>query len=182
LGCSRRIRSVQYIKYFSRFTNIKFRSCYIYINGKKTNAAALFTTVTTTTIPTLQFTKQDNLTFSNPLLNIGNAITLITYSTVTLDILGNLSVVVSNLININASNISSGTQWITNISNNIYYNSGSIGIGTSTPGIYKLNVSGKINCSEICRKYLNSFYFIFNFTSDRWDFISCTNRKNNVRF
>jgi hypothetical protein len=59
----------------------------------------------------------------------------------------------TNYFSIDASNnLTLNNFWKKDISNNLYFTSGKIGIGTTTPDTnYKLDVSGNINCSEIYR-------------------------------
>ena len=107
------------------------------------------------TINTTLGTKQNNLTFSNPFLNTSNTITL-KYNTAqfNIDSNGNL-----NLIS------STSSQWTTS-GTKIYYNTGNVGIGTST-AYTKLELYGS------AQNYANSGCIVFsdsvgNVNSRRW--------------
>jgi hypothetical protein len=95
------------------------------------------------TINTTLGTKQNNLTFSNPILNTSNTITL-KYNSAqfNIDALGNLSLV---------STVSS--QWTTS-GTKIYYNSGNVGIGTTNPvNILQVGGAGRLRIANSTSDY-----------------------------
>ena len=51
-----------------------------------------------------------------------------------------------------SNNLTLNNLWKKDISNNLYFTSGKVGIGLTNPGInYKLDILGNMNCSEIYR-------------------------------
>jgi hypothetical protein len=90
--------------------------------------------------------KQDVLTFSSPLLNTTNTISL------TIDS--------SLIVTTGTLKVATPSQWTTS-STNIYYTAGNVGIGINNPG-YKLDVSGNTNTTELLIKGTNVSNIIDN--------------------
>ncbi len=73
----------------------------------------------------------------------------------------------------------SNTFWKKDVSNNLYFNSGKIGIGSTNPGAnYALDVLTNINCAKIYRNGtpISSTLSLFN----RWNIIRSFNRYNDI--